>query len=74
MNYACDMTTPDENGVAADPAECVEGTVMRGDLLVCLKHAEGIPWNVGRVPGEVRCSCGGFRKPGEECGLPCDFS
>jgi len=71
--YACDMTTEDEEGNAADPAECVKDTVIRGDLLVCTVHAQGIPRNVGRVPGEIRCSCGGYRAPGTWCGEPCGF-
>ena len=69
----CDMTIEDDQGNAADPAECSEDIVRRGDLLVCTVHAQGIPANVGRVPGEVRCFCGGFREAGQECGEPCGF-
>ena len=51
--------------------ECSTGTNQRGDLLLCDKHAKNYAWNVGRVEGEVRCSCGGFRPAGTECGEPC---
>lgn len=71
-NPDCDMKCPDENGAVAE-GPCSDQTVIRGDLLVCTNHAVGIPWNVGRVEGEVRCFCGGFRAPGEECGEPCSF-
>ena len=68
----CDMKTPDENDVVAE-GPCSEDTVRRGDLFVCTNHAAGIPANVGRVPGETRCFCGGFRPIGEPCGEPCSF-
>lgn len=57
---------------ATEPIACTTGANRRGDLLVCDAHASRIAWNVGRVPGEVRCSCGYWRAPGEECGLPCN--
>lgn len=70
----CDMTIEDESGNAANADECSGNLVRRGDLLVCTTHAQSIPWNVGRVPGEVRCRiCGGFREVGQECGEPCSF-
>lgn len=51
--------------------ECTTGMNQRGDLLLCDKHAKKYPWNVGRVEGEVRCSCGFFKPIGAECGEPC---
>jgi hypothetical protein len=68
----CDMTVPDQNGDVAE-GPCSASFVRRGDLLVCTNHAKDIPWNVGRVPGEVRCWCGGFRPPSTPCGEPCDY-
>lgn len=58
----------------SDDETCSTGMNQRGDLLLCDKHAADYPANIGRVEGEVRCWCGGFRPPGTDCGEPCDGS
>ena len=55
----------------SDEEECSTGMNQRGDLLLCDKHAANYSPNTGRVEGEVRCYCGGYRPAGEECNLPC---
>jgi hypothetical protein len=64
----CDMAIDNEEHVC-------EGTNLfrRGDLLVCGIGAQELPWHTGRVEGERRCWCGGFRAIGEVCGEPCDY-
>lgn len=54
---------------------CVPGVEQRrGDLLLCPVHASRYPVNVGRVEGEIRCWCGGFKPVKQrECGEPCSF-
>ena len=54
----------------SETEECSSGMNQRGDLLLCDKHAANYPANIGRVPGEVRCFCGGYRT-GTECDEPC---
>jgi hypothetical protein len=51
--------------------ECSAGMNQRGDLLLCDLHAANYSPNSGRVPGEVRCFCGGYKTAGEECDEPC---
>jgi hypothetical protein len=63
VNAGCDDETEGE--------ECSAGMNQRGDLLLCDKHAANYSPNIGRVEGEVRCFCGGFKPIGEECGEPC---
>ena len=68
----CDLSEePVPVGVAA---ECDGDEIhRRGDLLVCNAHASVFPANVGRVEGETRCFCGGFKPTGSQCGEPCEF-
>lgn len=56
----------------SDGEECSTGMNQRGDLLLCDKHAADYAPDIGRVEGEKRCHCGGFKPIGAECGLPCD--
>ena len=59
---------------ATEPIPCSEGSLYRrGDLFVCAAHADRINPRIGRVEGETRCWCGGFRPIGTECGGPCDY-
>lgn len=53
---------------------CTTGEcTRRGDLFLCPVHAAMYPVNVGRIEGEVRCECGGFRPIGDECYEPCSY-
>lgn len=54
-----------------DEDECTTGMNQRGDLLLCDKHAANYSPNAGRVEGEVRCFCGGYKPIGEQCNEPC---
>ncbi len=56
-----------EQGIDCPPNN---GTIRRGDLLVCEPHATDSP-SVGRTDDEVRCSCSYFKPRGAACGEPC---